>query len=66
MKTTTSHSSPQRGSLLIVAMILCAVIGISLVSYLQLSRTALGLSNRGVYNNAAVNLAEQGLEEAMY
>lgn len=66
MKTPFSHPSSERGSLLIVAMILCAVIGISLVSYLQLSRTALTLSNRGVYNNAAVNLAEQGLEEAMY
>ncbi len=68
MKTTRTRPAlrSQRGSLLIVAMILCAVIGISLVSYLQLSRTALNLSNRGVYNNAAINLAEQGLEEAMY
>jgi hypothetical protein len=66
MKTISVRSSAQRGSLLIVAMILSAVIGISLVSYLQLSRTALSLSNRGVYQNAAINLAEQGLEEAMY
>lgn len=56
----------RRGSLLIVAMIFSAIIGISLVSYMQLSRTALNLSTRAVYNNAAINLAEQGLEEAIY
>src|SRR5438552_12579328 len=56
----------RRGSLLIVAMILCAVISISLVSYLQLGRTSLTISNRALYNNAAINVAENGLEEAMY
>lgn len=55
-----------RGSLLIVAMILTAVIGISLTTYLQLGRTSLSISNRALYNNAAMNLAENGLEEAMY
>jgi hypothetical protein len=66
MKTFPRHSASRRGSLLIVAMLLSAVIGISLVSYLQLSRTAMNISNRALYNNAAMNLAEQGLEEAMY
>jgi len=56
----------QKGSLLIVAMILSAVIGVSLASYLQLSKTTLTLSNRAFYNHAAMNLAENGLEEAMY
>lgn len=56
----------QRGSLLIVAMILCAIIGIALVSYIQVGRTALKLSNRSLYNNAAMNFAEQGLEEAVF
>jgi type II secretory pathway pseudopilin PulG len=55
-----------KGSVLIVAMILSAVIGISLVSYMQLSRTSLVISNNALYNNAAMNLAENGLEEAMY
>ncbi|MBL9201992.1 MAG: hypothetical protein JNL39_15885 [Opitutaceae bacterium] len=55
-----------RGALLIVAMILTAVIGISLVTYVQLGRTSLSISNRALYNNAAMNLAENGLEEAMY
>ena len=66
MKTKFLKSDSRRGSLLIVAMMLCAVIGISLVSYLHLSRTALNISNRAVYNNAAMNLSEQGIEEAMY
>lgn len=56
----------ERGSLLIVAMLLCAIIGISLASYIKLSRTSLTISNRAFYNNGAMNLAETGLEESMY
>jgi hypothetical protein len=56
----------QRGSLLIVAMLLCAVIGISLASYIKLARTSAVISNRALYNNGAMNLAETGLEESMY
>ncbi len=73
---TSSHSHPNasagwpraktRGSLLIVAMLLCAVIGISLASYIQLGRSSQTISNRALYNNGAVNLAENGMEEAMY
>jgi len=59
-------SRAQRGSLLIVAMILCAIIGISLASYIKLSRTSMAISNRAFYNNGAMNLAETGLEESMY
>src|SRR5688500_17871450 len=66
MNTSRLSFSSPRGSLLIVAMVLCGVIGISLVSYMHLGRSALTLSNRAVYNNAAMNLAEQGIEEAMY
>ncbi|MBL9189741.1 MAG: hypothetical protein JNK23_19830 [Opitutaceae bacterium] len=62
----TLASRKDRGSLLIVAMLLCAIIGISLVSYMQLGKTNLSISNRAFYNNAAMNLAENGLEEAMY
>lgn len=58
--------SSARGSLLIVAMLICAIIGISLVSYINVGRSALKTSNRNLYNNAAMNLAENGLEEAMY
>ncbi len=58
--------SGERGSVLIVSMILCAIISVSLSSYLQLSRSTLTNSNAGLYNHAAMNLAENGLEEAVY
>ena len=64
-----SRSRPDRrtrGALLIVALILCAIIGLSVTSYIQLGRTSLTVANRALYNNAAMNLAENGLEEAMY
>ncbi|MBI5382379.1 MAG: hypothetical protein HZA31_10810 [Opitutae bacterium] len=55
-----------RGSLLIVAMLLAAVFGIALVSYLRIGQTNMEVANRSFYNNAAVNLAETGLEQAMW
>lgn len=55
-----------RGSLLIVAMIFSAVLGIAITSYIQLARTNLNVSGRAFYNNAGINLAETGLEEAMW
>lgn len=66
MKSGHHRPNNNRGSVLLVALLLCGIIGISLVSYIQLSRTTLNISNRGLYNNAAMNLAEEGLEEAMY
>jgi Tfp pilus assembly protein PilX len=65
-KHPASFPRRDRGSLLIVAMILAAVIGISLVSYVQLGRSSLSISNRALYHNGAMNIAENGLEEAMY
>jgi hypothetical protein len=47
-------------------MLLSAIIALSLTSYMQLSRTALMNSNRSYHQNAAMNLAEQGIEEALY
>jgi Tfp pilus assembly protein PilX len=55
-----------RGSLLIVAMIFSSVLGIAITSYIQLARSNLKVSSRAFYNNAGVNLAETGLEEAMW
>jgi len=55
-----------KGSVLIVALILCAVIGISLASYLQLTRSTMKMSSRAFYSNASINLAELGLEQAMW
>jgi hypothetical protein len=63
---TGAVRAANKGSLLIVALILSAVIGLSLASYLNVGRSSLAMSNRALYNNAAMNLAENGLEEAMY
>lgn len=52
--------------MLITAMVLCTVIGIGLVSYLQVSRTSLQMANRTFLEVDAANLAEAGLEEALY
>ncbi len=55
-----------RGSLLIVAMIFAAVLGIAITTYIRMARSNLTISNRAFYNNAGINLAETGLEEAMW
>lgn len=47
-------------------MIMCAIIGISIASYIKLGQTSQVISNRALYNNGAMNLAENGMEEAMY
>jgi len=47
-------------------MLLAAGIGISLVSYLRLSSTSLRLAHRGLLGVSALNVAETGLEHAMY
>jgi len=56
----------QRGSVLIVALLLSAIIAISLASYIRLGASSQTISNRALYNNGAMNLAENGMEEAMY
>lgn len=56
----------ERGALLIVAMLLSAVIGVSLASYIRMSSGAMEISNRALFSNAAMNLAETGLEEAVW
>jgi Tfp pilus assembly protein PilX len=63
-RRNTLHS--QRGSLLIVSMIMSAIIGISIASYIRLGLQSQKISNRALYNNGAINLAENGMEEAMY
>ena len=66
MKNHASSLSSRRGSLLIVAMIFSAVLGIAITSYIQLARSNLKIASRSFYHNAGVNLAETGLEEAMW
>ena len=66
MKTFPTRPEHQRrGSILIVALIFCAVIGISLVSYYKLASTALKGANRSVLSFSNINIAEIGIEQGM-
>jgi hypothetical protein len=56
----------QRGSVLITALLIATALGLGLVSYINLGRNALKLSQRTFYVNCAANLAEAGLEEAVF
>ena len=58
--------SGERGSLLITAMLLASVIALGIAGYLNLSRNSLKLAQRSFFANDAGNLAEAGLEEAIY
>lgn len=68
MKSSHPNSLPrsQRGAVLITALIFSAVIAISLGTYVNLSITSLKMADRTFYSNAAMNLVEMGVEEAMW
>jgi Tfp pilus assembly protein PilX len=55
-----------RGAVLIVALMFSLIIAISLVSFLNLSATASRLSYRTFYQGVAMNIAESGLEQALW
>lgn len=55
----------QRGSLLITAMLLCAIIGVVLVSHYKLASASLTGATRTFLMGSAVDLAESGIERAM-
>ncbi len=58
--------SRERGSILLVAMLMAAAIALVLGSYLKLSSNALKVAHRTFFSRDANNLAEAGLEEAIY
>ncbi len=62
----TNSLSRERGSILLVALIFSLIIAISLGSFINLGQANMRLSNRAFYANSAVNLAETGLEQAMW
>src|SRR5688500_4740680 len=62
----TPPSSEVRGSAMIAALIFALIIAISLTSYIRLSSTSLKLADRTFYADSAGNLAEAGLEEAVW
>jgi len=67
-----NHSMParsarsQRGSVLLVAMLLGAVLAISLGSFIALNTQSQTLAHRSFYLSEAMNMAESGLEEAVW
>lgn len=56
----------QRGSVLIVALLLAAIIALMLGSYLSLNLGSTRLAKRSFQGYAALNLAEAGAEEAVW
>ncbi len=56
----------ERGAVLIVALMLASIIAIALGSYLALSQSSLRLANRSFFNTGAMNVAETGVEEALW
>lgn len=65
MHPSRSLPRSQRASVLIVALLLCTIIGISLVSYYRLAASALTGATRSFLSLSNINLAEIGLEHAM-
>lgn len=58
--------SRDKGSLIITTMLIAVVLGLGLTSYIALSRNSLRMAQRTFYLNDATNLAEAGIEQAMY
>src|SRR2546430_2058971 len=56
----------ERGSVLILAMIISLAIAVSIGSYFSLASSGMKMSNRSYHYSAAMNVAETGLEEAMW
>ncbi len=66
MKTTDKDLRDSRGSILIVAIIFATISAISLGSYIRMAATEMRLANSQFYSNASLNLAEAGIEEALF
>lgn len=66
MNTSRTSPTSQRGAVLIVALLLATGLAIAIGSYLSLTGTNLKISGRAFHNNTAMNLAETGLEEALW
>ncbi len=56
----------RRGSVLIVALLIAALLALALGSYLNLNLTSARLAKRSFHQHAAFNLAEAGAEEALW
>src|SRR5688572_19184693 len=63
--TPWQKSRHPRGSALLVAVALTAIIGLTLATFINLSNNSLKMASRSFYANSALNLAETGLELAV-
>lgn len=78
MSTNAQHAQPRhgsarrriasgdRGSILILALLLVAIVGISIATYLDMGANMLKMSHRTFFADNAGNLAEAGLEQAIW
>ncbi len=66
MKTNKRDYRDDRGSILIMAMIFATIAAIGIGSYIRLAATEMRMANTQFYSNASLNLAEAGIEEALY
>jgi Tfp pilus assembly protein PilX len=66
MNTSRTSPASRRGAVLIVALLLATGLAIAIGSYLSITKTNLKISGRAFHNNTAMNLAETGLEEALW
>jgi hypothetical protein len=60
------HTKIRRGSVLIVALVIAAVIALGLASFLSLNLTSSRLAKRTVQGYVGLNLAEAGVEEGTW
>lgn len=60
------HRHTLRGSVVLVALCFVAVLSIAVTTYITLSHRALKLSNRSFQTSLSVQLAESGLEQALW
>ena len=61
-----SPFSSERGATLLAAMIFAAVLALALGSYLTLCHRTLALSSRAMHGERSVELAEAGIEDALW
>lgn len=61
-----SLRSPARGSVLVLAMLFGTLMVVALSSYVALNTHSHKMSNRSFYASEAMNMAESGLEEALW
>ena len=68
MKNGSRQPMPrgERGAAMLAALCLAMVFAISLSSYIALCFTSLAMSTRNVVNDHCLELAESGVEQALY